>query len=635
MTLSKRLGLGIALGLCLSFSCTASAPPDGDGDSDKTSGDGDGDIIHLGDGDGDGDLDITTQPPTVNCGDGIRTDDEACDDNNLEGGDGCGANCRFVEPGYVCPTPGEPCKPFAKCGDGIVIFPEQCDDGGLAPGDGCSATCKVEIGFKCDGSPSVCGPTTCGDGKQEGAETCDDNNTMPLDGCSSTCQAEPKCTDKGCTSDCGDGLIIGAEECDDGNLLDGDGCSSTCKLEPGYECSQEEDCTEIAGVCTLTLPIIVRDFSSAHSDFGVGCGETIRGITHPTLNAAGKPTLLSGAGACINSATSFAEWYTDAASNAEILETIVLFENESGAFVNRMDNLGTRYQLPPPGDGLAWCSNEPDGCAACAPGYAECFAPCVPHWGNDSTQTCARYDSSDGPIYMDGNPLFFPIDTNPLALAQKDSVKAKIPEEVYGGGWKDDPSSAVRNFHFTSETTYWFQYNAGDTPYLTFVGDDDVWVFVNRRLAVDLGGLHVPIEGSFAIAANGDITMTHGLEGGQPVTTTSDVEGFGMVDGGVYEIKVFQAERKQTGSSFKLTLSGFNASRSECKAICGDGILAAGEQCDNGEEFNVGGHNGCNSDCTLGAYCGDGIVQPEAEDCDDNDPNRPSGCFGCRVLVVR
>jgi hypothetical protein len=110
----------------------------------------------------------------------------------------------------------------------------------------------------------------------------------------------------------------------------------------------------------------------------------------------------------------------------------------------------------------------------------------------------------------------------------------------------------------------------------------------------------------------------------------------GLEDGGVYEIKVFHAERKPEGSSFQLTLSGFNTARSECGFICGDGILASGEQCDEGVDGNMGGHNQCKSDCTLGSYCGDGIVQSEeGEACDDGDPARPADCFGCRRVVIR
>jgi fibro-slime domain-containing protein len=584
-----------------------------------------GGSVNVGIGSGGGGGDIMIAPPTPNCGSGTLESDEACDDGNQESGDGCGSNCRYIEEGYVCAAPGEPCRPYAKCGDGIVVFPEQCDDGGLAPGDGCSPSCKVEIGFKCEGSPSTCSATVCGDGVIEGAETCDDGNAVPFDGCSEICQAEPACTADGCTSSCGDGLVIGAEECDDGNTLDGDGCSSTCVQEPGYTCTQSDACETVNGVCVLRLPIIYRDFSSAHSDFGVSCGEHVLGVANDRLSAAGKPTLRSNTNVCINSAASYAEWYTASSSSTQILGEIVLFDNDNGGYVNRLNNQGDRYTRPPAQSGLRWCSDQSNNCAACEPGYTQCYGTCTP-WGN--TQTCADYPQVATPVYVDGNPLFFPVDRTPPQA--EDSV-ANIPQEVYGGGWQADPSGIARNFFFTSEITYWFEYHAGDTANLTFVGDDDVWVFVNRRLAVDLGGLHVPIEGSFTLNANGTIDMLHGAPANTASSTTA---AFGLEDGGVYEIKVFQAERKKTGSSFKLTLSGFNTARSECVPTCGDGIIAAGEQCDDGVENNVGGHNRCNPDCTIGSYCGDGIVQEGVEECDDAAPDAPPNCAGCRIIVV-
>jgi fibro-slime domain-containing protein len=621
------------IGSCLAaaFACSA-RPPSGA----RNRGDADSGTGSTGSIDFDSAIDdpILNAPPTANCGDGTLDDDEACDDSNLDSGDGCGGNCRYIEPGFVCPDPGQLCHAIAKCGDGILVFPEQCDDGGVVVDDGCSATCKVEIGFKCDGSPSTCTPTVCGDGLIEGAETCDDSNRMPFDGCSTACQAEPECTADGCSSACGDGLIIGDEGCDDGNTLDGDGCSSGCTEEAGYVCAQDDTCEMVAGECVLRLPIIYRDFSAAHSDFGVGCGTHVLGVTGATLNAAAKPTLAitDRASVCIASAASFGEWYTRASNNAEILEEIVLFDNGNGGFVNRLNNEGARYTLPPPNPGYQWCSNSSDQCDACPAGYTECLPTCTP-WG--STATCALYPTDAPPVYIDGNPLFFPIDNHPDALADTDQAGfgvASIPQEVYGGNWAADPSGAIRNFHFTSEIAYWFEYHTGDTANLTFVGDDDVWVYVNRRLAVDLGGLHVPIEGSFTINADGSIDMIHGAVAN---TESSTVAGFGMVDGGVYEIKVFHAERKKTGSSFKLTLSGFNTSRSDCNAVCGDGIIAAGEQCDDGTENNIGGHNRCSSDCTIGAYCGDGVMQEPEEQCDDNDPAAAGNCAGCRLIVLR
>ncbi len=694
---------------------------------------------------------VTMEPPTANCGDGALDDDEACDDGNQMSDDGCGSNCRYVEPGFVCPDAGQPCRPIAKCGDGIPVFPEQCDDGGLEPGDGCSELCKFEIGFKCEGAPSVCSPTMCGDGVREGAETCDDSNPLPFDGCSERCQGEPVCTESGCTSTCGDGLMIGEEECDDGNAIDRDGCSATCKIEPGYVCEQAPACPDGQEDCPLDLPIVFRDFDTSHPDFQepdpVGstnrpCDGYAPGIAGATLDANGKPVFASApAGSCV-SADGFAQWYVDSNVSSTILGNIVLYPNGNGGYVNRFGANGEPYvtsirtpneqsagtslaecetnceararDAQPPfsqADGPLRCTEneycstqmaavraqedavrqaenaltqaetaaEPDedliamleeevaeaeaalaeaeaGVESCiadcemqlAERTAVCAAQCAP-CSYDVTAYCIGGETRE----LDGNPLFFPIDDSPDALMGT-RYAARIPAQIYMGlGWPWEtcgladmcPNGAPHNFHFTSEIAYWFEYQQGMVADLTFIGDDDVFVFVNRRLVLDLGGIHVPLGGQFTINANGNITTRiwqaedPGVDTDMEVTLDSGMTSttdLGLEAGKVYEIKVFHAERKPEGSSFQLTLSGFHASRSECHSICGDGILAAGEQCDLGEAENVGGHNGCNPDCTLGSYCGDGTVQQEqGEQCDDADPNRPANCAGCRLIEIK
>ena len=49
--------------------------------------------------------------------------------------------------------------------------------------------------------------------------------------------------------------------------------------------------------------------------------------------------------------------------------------------------------------------------------------------------------------------------------------------------------------------------------------------------------------------------------------------------------------------------------------VCGNGGMDKGEEWDLGT--NDGSYGGCNPDCTLGPYCGDGILQADHEDCDD------------------
>jgi len=579
-------------------------------------------------------------PPGPNCGNSELTSDEACDDGNNLSGDGCANNCLSVEPGWSCVTPGEPCHPVARCGDGLRVFPEQCDDGNKQTGDGCSDLCKMEIGWKCDdASPSACSHTTCGDNKIEGAEGCDDGNDMPFDGCSSDCQNEPKCSGtSACTSRCGDGIVLG-EECDDGNNIDGDGCSADCKKELGFKCDQPTLGDK------MEVPVVYRDFKFQNpKDFeaGVtGSNDASTGIVKQELDGDGKPvyTGITGGAIHIESASEFAQWYRD--DKHATPKKLALWNNGEGAYVNRYGEDGEQWPTTTPAN---WCGTkgdemlDPDGNPIpCSFKYQK--SDTNPTGGETDCQKMEALgyemlpDSCylDGTTYkamyitqkLDGNPLFFPIDDSDYSKGELHD--AQIPSEPKGlydasNSWPYDVDASgkrrLHNFAFTSEVRYWFKYEGGKSYTLDFIGDDDVWVFVNKKLAVDLGGIHTPVGGA--------------------VTINNQTAGkFGLSDGNVYEISVFQAERQTTCSTYKLTMSGFNAAPSNCAPECGDGILAIGEECDDGEHNGDTSYGGCSTSCTLGEFCGDGIINGD-EMCDDGGENGlPGKCpTGCRILFV-
>ncbi len=89
------------------------------------------------------------------------------------------------------------------------------------------------------------------------------------------------------------------------------------------------------------------------------------------------------------------------------------------------------------------------------------------------------------------------------------------------------------NFHFTYELHTEFQYKGGEI--FTFTGDDDVWVFVNKTLAIDLGGVHEAQTESL----NLDARATE----------------LGIVKGTTYDLAIFQAERHTTESNFRVDTS--------------------------------------------------------------------------------
>lgn len=60
--------------------------------------------------------------------------------------------------------------------------------------------------------------------------------------------------------------------------------------------------------------------------------------------------------------------------------------------------------------------------------------------------------------------------------------------------------------------------------------------------------------------------------------------------------------------------------------LCGDAVIEPGEECDFGEENNLGGYGGCEPDCTLAPFCGDGSIDLGHEACDDGNNAGGDGC---------
>lgn len=129
---------------------------------------------------------------------------------------------------------------------------------------------------------------------------------------------------------------------------------------------------------------------------------------------------------------------------------------------------------------------------------------------NQSEQLSITLTQGAGSIYTYDSSSFFPVDG-----------------KLFGN------EGNSHNYHFTFELHTKFEYLGGEV--FTFTGDDDLWVFINGKLGIDLGGVHGAMTGQIDLDA----------QAGQ----------LGITPGNVYTLDFFFAERHTSESNFRIDTS--------------------------------------------------------------------------------
>lgn len=227
----------------------------------------------------------------------------------------------------------------------------------------------------------------------------------------------------------------------------------------------------VTGICKSSLSIAVRDFSINHPDFEPGAqaaGDIARlGMVANTLGPDRKP--IKGPSPAPYQ-TVFVSWFNTDSANAD----------------TTLRNYETCRELP--------LSIRKDG-----------------NW---------EYDS-----YREASHSYFPIDDFNRFGEKSQSMYV----DRSTGSFRTDSAGAVHNFSFCMELHAEFIHEAGH--FLEVEGDDDIWVFINNKLALDLGGIHEPVSGAVHLNT------------------------LGLVPGQRYPFDLFYCERQSQGSSLHIKTS--------------------------------------------------------------------------------
>ncbi len=440
------------------------------------------------------------------CSDGVDNDGDSdidCDDSECMLLDFCNeadpASCQDEidndGDGLVdCADDG--CMFHDFCNENTV---ELCTDGNDNDLDG-NADCdddKCQIFVECvETGLDVCKDAI--DNDNDGKTDCEDDGCRFFDFCSESTEAlceDGEDNDKDGLTDCDDNECLPFPKCApfDAQNNPGGTCKDgqICEGDPGGHCPPDDltcglgdggsggfcDGKEVTANAFEYFDITVYDHDKG-PDFGThrSPGSVIKGMVQDDLDANGRPVFKAVPG--MNNGCTGCGWWNE--------------------------HIGT------------WWS-EKDAVA--------------------TYPTKIKFNHLGNGVYKYSNTAFFPL--NGYSIKEYENNVDYGPFDL--SPWDDlvtgkkGISKDSLNFYFGAHLSRTFEYDAAPGQKFEFSGDDDVFVFVNNKLVLDIGGIHGAESGSFMLS---DVAADLGIKKGHYI-----------------KLDFFIAERQMSGSQAIITVS--------------------------------------------------------------------------------
>lgn len=215
-----------------------------------------------------------------------------------------------------------------------------------------------------------------------------------------------------------------------------------------------------------------------------------------------------------------------------------------------------------------WVMNKPCNASIQPNGVCDQFNPqtlsifCPPYGYQYASNQADYQNQNTAKLCQDWLNNGGPRAVDPFADGQSAAWKAAVMNGSLG-------LQHLRNYAFTMMGYASFKYKQSNQipehEVFEFAGDDDMWIFVDGVLVVDLGGTHLSAPGKVDIEVLAK--NNHGCHPGEPLSLYTNCDGFsettGWADGSWHHLHFFYADRQSDGSNIyiRTTLNELAPSR--------------------------------------------------------------------------